>query len=238
MRSDFNVESWLDSLLKKLTDAYGERLLFVGHIGSWVRGEAGPASDIDVNVILDRVEFDDLMTYRRIVSEMPHPEKACGFIAGKAEMRAWPRTDRFHFINGCRVLYGCIRDVVEDPSPADIAEYIKIAASAILHEARHLAIYEWNDAAGVHSLRMAFKSSFFVLQAWMTLSGGGFILSKRELLSALPDGIDAEVLRISMEWDALGADREARPEYYCERLVRWSGEMLLKADGWIADHTG
>ena len=70
MAADFNVDEWLLLLLRKLNEAFGDRLIFAAHAGSWVRSEAGPASDIDLNIVLDRAGFDDILTWRRIPREM------------------------------------------------------------------------------------------------------------------------------------------------------------------------
>ncbi len=56
------VERWLADFLKRLRKSFGERLVFVGHHGSWARGEPGAASDIDTIVILDHIDSQDLTT--------------------------------------------------------------------------------------------------------------------------------------------------------------------------------
>ncbi|MFA6583847.1 MAG: nucleotidyltransferase domain-containing protein [Elusimicrobiaceae bacterium] len=61
MERKFNLEDWLAAMLAGLCSAFGSRLLFAAHAGSWVRGEAGPSSDIDINVVLDEVT-----PYRRL----------------------------------------------------------------------------------------------------------------------------------------------------------------------------
>lgn len=195
MCSNFDVNKWLDLLLQKLVGAYKDRLIFVGHTGSWVRGEAGTQSDIDMNVILSSVGFDDIKQYRQIIKEMPNSEKACGFIGSKEEIQAWPRHELFHFINGCRILYGDINNLVASPTRQDLIDYIKITSSAIIHEVRHRMIYTQDINKEVHELQNVYKSSFFILQACLSLTEEKYILSKKEILAILTEESNREILK-------------------------------------------
>ena len=49
----FNVESYMQNVIKLLKESFGDRLLYVGLQGSYLRGEATESSDIDVAVIID-----------------------------------------------------------------------------------------------------------------------------------------------------------------------------------------
>ncbi len=229
MTSSFNINEWLEILLAKLRSAYGERLLFVGHTGSWVRGEARPESDIDVNVILDQVHFEDILHYRELVAEMPDHEKACGFICSREEIQAWPKNDLFHFINGCKVLHGGFEGLVPTPSRQDLIGYIKTATSMLLHGARHSVIYSQDLVQEVHNLEMAYKISFFILQVWVFLTENRYVLTKKEMLAALADPSDQEVLRVCLAWGQLGSEREAYPQRFFSQMVAWSSSMLLRA---------
>ncbi len=130
---DFEINSWLNLITEKILDRFRNRLIFIGFVGSYARGEAGPNSDIDINVILDKVDTNDVSVYKEIVQTMPFKEKACGFLAGKDEIKAWPRNEIFHFLFDCKILYGSVSDIIEEPAKKEIVEYIRIAASGILH---------------------------------------------------------------------------------------------------------
>ena len=78
-------------------ELFGPRIAFVGLQGSYNRGEATETSDIDMVVILDQVTPADLRAYSAMVDTLPNREKACGFIAGKREIRGWERPDLFQF---------------------------------------------------------------------------------------------------------------------------------------------
>ncbi len=51
----FDLDKYLADLIMNCRSTFGERLLYMGLQGSWLRGEANENSDIDVMVILDRV---------------------------------------------------------------------------------------------------------------------------------------------------------------------------------------
>jgi len=230
MESTFDYEKWLLELKGKLLDAFQDRILFIGHIGSWVRGEAGPESDIDVNVILDKLSPEDIKTYHQIINEMPDKEKACGCLCTKDEIQAWPRHELFHYMKGCRVLYGSLVGLITEPEDSELVDYLKITTSAMMHYCRHRMIYSPDLKAEVHDLKMAYKSSFFVLQAWIYLKDRIYLLKKKEVLDYLTDELDIQILKASFEWDNLSHDREARPWDYFMNLSDWAAKMLLRAD--------
>ena len=91
------IDEWLNLAIEKLQKSFKEKLLFVGLQGSYNRGEATPESDIDLVVILDKLSFEDLKEYRKIIDEMSNKELACGFISGKKELQNWSKCDLFQF---------------------------------------------------------------------------------------------------------------------------------------------
>ena len=50
------ITTWMNGFLKSIDEAFGDRVWFVGLQGSYGRGEATEASDIDVVVILDELK--------------------------------------------------------------------------------------------------------------------------------------------------------------------------------------
>ena len=63
----FDVQSYLERLTALLREAYGERLVYVGLQGSYLRGEATEESDIDVMAVVDDLSQSDLDAYRRAI---------------------------------------------------------------------------------------------------------------------------------------------------------------------------
>ena len=85
----FDLDKYLADLILNCRSAFGERLLYMGLQGSWLRGEAHENSDIDIMVILDRFSARDMDTYRGILREIGFYERSCGFICGEDEMKRW-----------------------------------------------------------------------------------------------------------------------------------------------------
>ena len=67
---DINV--WMNDFLLRLNEVFENRIWFVGLQGSYGRGEATEASDIDVVVILDELNASDIQTYQNMLDTLPH----------------------------------------------------------------------------------------------------------------------------------------------------------------------
>lgn len=224
---DSEHSQWIKTMLVELKAAFGGRLLYAALAGSHARGEAGPKSDIDVNIVLDRVDFEDIKTCREMVKKHSRAVKPCGFICGREELMSWPPHELFHFMQGSVVLHGSLRGIVKEPSRSDIEYYIKNAASASLHAVRHTYIYGGEAAEAVESLKTLYKNVFFLLQARVYIAEGRYIGTLKELYSRT-SGADREVLGILLRWDLLSEDREYRPEHYFQVLERWCARALVE----------
>ena len=223
------VDKWLADFVEQLHDTFGERLIFVGHHGSWARGEAGPESDIDTIVILDHIDSEDLAAYRDVIHAMPDAKRlASSFLGSTSELRIWPRTDMVQLFYGCKPLRGTLDGLVDKPTDAEVMEDIRIKAAENLHLARHYLLHPHDLNEVVHKLYNPFKCCFFALQSWLLLCERKFFARKDDLLNSLSDADDKEVIRISRDWDKLNQDREARPLYYIQLLERWSRNMLSR----------
>ncbi len=223
------VDSWLGDFVSKLREAFGDRLAFVGHHGSWARGEAGGDSDIDTMVVLDRIEPQDLVAYRAVIDSMTDGGRAAsGLLNSVPEMRSRPRSEMLQCFYGCRVLHGSLDGVVECPAAADLIEDARRKASDNLLVARHYLLYPHDLEQKVHGLRYPFKECVYALQAWMLAQTGRFLARKEDLLASLTDPDDRSVVAVARDWRETREDREARPRHYLELLERWSRQMLLR----------
>jgi len=231
------VNQWLADLLDRLKEVFGERLISFGYHGSWARGEARPDSDIDAIAILDRIEPEDLSAYRDIIHAMPEAERfACGGILSVSELRAHrPRSELIQFHYGFRTLHGTLQGLVEPPTDEDFVEDIQLKACAGLFAARHYLLFPHDLSEKVHRLRESFKYGFFGLQSWMLLRTRKYFARKDDLIAALSDPDDREVVRIARDWHQLSQDRTARPLYYVQLLERWSRNMLSRLEA-LEDH--
>ncbi len=53
----FKIEDYIDNLILKLRDSFGERLTYVGLQGSYLRNEATSDSDIDIMAVIDKLSI-------------------------------------------------------------------------------------------------------------------------------------------------------------------------------------
>ena len=176
-----DVQQWVNVLTGKLKGAFEARLLFVGLQGSHRRGEAKPASDIDIVVILDTLSMEDLKHYKALIAGMSEKEKACGFIAGKDEIRNWPKMDIFQFKNDTMPLVGSLDGLVPEITRQDIEAYVRYSCANFYHMAVHSYLYDKNS----DSLAFIVKPLLFLFQAMYYLRTGKYISSKKELAGML-----------------------------------------------------
>ena len=229
MLKQSEVDQWLADFLKRLRKSFGERLIFVGHQGSWARGEAGTTSDIDSIVILDHIDSQDLIAFRDIIDAMPDAERlASGLLYSVSEIQIWPRFELIQLFYGCKTLHGTLTGIVEKPRSIDFMEDIRIKASSNLFQARHYLLYPHDRSKVVHKLYYPFKSCFYALQSWILLRDGRYIARKDELLDSLSNPEDREVIQVARDWKQLKQEFEKRPVYYIELLERWSRNMLSR----------
>ena len=106
----FDLDKYLADLILNCRSAFGERLLYMGLQGSWLRGEAHENSDIDIMVILDRFSVRDMDTYRGILREIGFYERSCGFICGKDEMKRWNPLEVCQLRHTTKDLVGVLTD--------------------------------------------------------------------------------------------------------------------------------
>lgn len=175
----FDINDWLNEISFKIKKQFKDRVLFIGYHGSYIRGEATDASDIDMVVILDKIDLYDLKEYKKIVKSMFHNEKACGFISGKDEIQNWSKSDMFQFCFETKALYGNLHEIITPISTNDIKLMIKSGAQAIYHCTCHSYLFS-NDIR--KSLSDILKNVFFILQAHYFLQNNKYISTKKELL--------------------------------------------------------
>ena len=209
----FNFEDWLEEITGQIKKRFGKRVVFIGLQGSYKRGEATAASDVDVVVILDELRIEDLKAYREIVRSMPDYEKACGFISGRAELQNWSKSDLFQFYFETESLYGDLTELIAPPEKDDIRRTVKLSAEALYHAACHSFVFDENPAETLSSL---YKMTFFILQAEYYLKNNVYISTKKELLTCLT-GADYEILQTCINRDLI----ENRIDEMYERLINW-----------------
>lgn len=219
----FDVPSYMDELLSSMKKLYSDRLLYVGLQGSYLRGEATENSDLDIVVILDSLTADDLRAYRNLVNCLPSPDKACGFICGKQEMKDWNPLEICSMVHGTKDYYGKLVDFVPCYSKEDIVNFIKLSVGNLYHEICHRYIHA-DIQKNRRNLPGTYKGVFFILQNLYFLKDGVFYPDKQALLSNLSSE-DRAVLEMGMK---LGrAEDYDFPEAF-ELLLSWCKNCLSR----------
>lgn len=213
------IETWIKTLQERLLAAFGERLAYIGLQGSYRRGEADEASDIDVMVVLDTVTAADLRQYRAIVAQMEEAEKACGFIGGREELLHWPKHELFLLVHETQDCYGHLRDMVPAYGRADIESFVRINTANLYHALCHGYLYSENETARFAG---CYKAVFYILQNLHYLQTGAFAATKRGLLVALC-GEDKAVLDTALR---LRAGERVDMEEAFSRLLCWCQSTL------------
>ena len=177
------ISVWQQIFLQKLHEAFGDRVWFVGLQGSYGRGEATEASDIDMVVILDELSAIDIHTYNAMLDTMPHRELICGFFSGREEILNWEPSDLFQFCNDTTPIKGSLDEVLAVVDEAAINRAIKIGVCNVFHGCVHNMLYEKSEAV----LRELYKSASFVVQAIAFRQAGRYFRRQKDLLPVVSD---------------------------------------------------
>ena len=182
----FDLNRYLADLTLNCRSAFGERLLYMGLQGSYLRGEAHENSDIDVMMILDRFSVRDMDTYREILKKIGFYEKSCGFICGKEEMKRWTPLEVCQLRHTTKDLLGVLTDYLPTSMREDEISYVKLSLGNLYHELCHRYIHENRDK-NTAKFRGTCKSVFYLIQNLHFLESGYFILSRKDLKEAVAE---------------------------------------------------
>ena len=180
----FDLDKYLADLIMNCRSAFGERLLYVGLQGSWLRGEAHENSDIDIMVILDGFCVRDMDTYRGILKGIGFYAKSCGFICGKDEMKRWNPLEVSQLRRTTKDLVGVLTDYLPTATREDEINYVNLSLGNLYHELCHRYIHADRDENAA-KFRGTCKSVFYLIQNLHFLENGHFILNRKDLKEAV-----------------------------------------------------
>jgi len=189
-----NADSYMKELIAALRATFGDRLIYVGLQGSYLRGEATETSDIDAMVVIDRMTVQDLANYRNIISVLPEPEKSCGFICGREELAHWNPLELCHLIHTTRDEYGKLAPLLPACDERDLRSFIQLSIGNLYHALCHSYVHGDPNENRCMLLQLC-KGVFFILQNLHYLRTGIFCSAKQELLSQL-EGCDHSVMEL------------------------------------------
>ncbi len=218
-----NIEVYIESLITILKHSFGERLLYVGLQGSYLRGEATEDSDIDIMVIIDALSVYDLDTYRAALISAGNFEKSCGFISGKEELAKWNPLEVCHLLYCTKDYFGVLADLIPSFTDEDVLNYVKISLNNLFHEICHGYIHSDLDE-NIARLPYAYKAVFFILQNIYYIENGVFVGTKKQLISLL-SGMDKSVLETSMKL-AQGERYDFKEAF--SLLFTWCRETMIR----------
>ena len=172
-----DISAWMDSFLQALDARFGERVWFVGLQGSYARGEATEASDIDMVVILDELSAFDTQSYNIMLDALPHRESVCGFLSGKNEILNWDASDLFQLYYDTNPIKGSLDELLPRIDDAAVLRAIKAGVCNIYHGCVHNMLFHKREEL----LRGLYKSASFVIQAICFKQTGRYIRRLKDL---------------------------------------------------------
>lgn len=219
----FRINEYIKALTDLLKDAFGERLLYIGLQGSYLRGEESENSDIDIMAVIDKISVEDLKTYQNALVSVGNYDKSCGFICGRSDLEHWNPLEICHLLNATKDYYGELKKLVPQYTLEDEKNYVKFSLNNLYHEICHRYIHadrEYN----ISRMPITCKSVFFIMQHLYYLRSGNFIQTKRELLECIQDE-DKTVLDLSM---SLKNDSDYDFDRAFAVLFNWCQNALLR----------
>ena len=191
----FDINSYLQNLISRCKEAFGGRLLYVGFMGSYLRGEATENSDIDVFVVIDNITLSDMDTYRDIIKGLGNYDKSCGFICGKDEMKSWSPLETCQLLYTTKDVYGKLEPLLTPFTREDEINYVKFCLGNLYHELCHRYIHSPREK-NIEKFRGTCKFFFFLIQNLHYLETGDFILKKEDLKAAVSEA-DCRILEFA-----------------------------------------
>ena len=176
-----DLSDWTQELLNTLDLTFGNRVFFVGLQGSYSRGEATEASDIDPVVILDTLTASDIQTYGAMLDTLPHRELICGFLSGKDELLHWDASDLFQFYFDTTPIKGNLDELLSVIDKYAVIRAIKAGACNIYHGCIHNMLH----GKSADTLQGLYKSASFVIQAIAFHQTGIYFRRQKDLLNVL-----------------------------------------------------
>lgn len=176
------TRTFLAAFLPRLEQTFGNRIWFCGLQGSRSRAEHRPDSDVDMVVILNSLQGEDILRYRRMVDSMAEGCYACGFLGSREDLACWLPADLLSLcldtvplIGGPDKLAGLVgREAAWDAAWAGVCN--------IYHGCVHNMIY----GRSVQRLRALIKETAFVVRAAAYAATGVYPRSLKNLPCGLP----------------------------------------------------
>ena len=217
-----DISAWIQCFLQMLNETFANRVWFVGLQGSYGRGEATEASDIDIVVILDELTALDIQKYNAMLDALPNRELICGFLSGKNELMKWEPSDLFQFYYDTTPIKGSLDELLMVIDKAAVSRAIKIGACNIYHGCVHNMLHEKSEDI----LRELYKSASFVVQAIAFKQTGKYIKQQNELLGV----VSADERSIVENFLKLKNGENVEFEVMSNTLFSWAKKHIVESN--------
>ena len=213
-----NISAWIKDYKKALNLTFGNRVWFMGLQGSYARGEATIASDIDIVLILDKISADDIKIYNDMLDSLPNRNLVCGFLSGKEEILNWEPSDLFHLYYDTKPIIGNLDELLLKINAESIEKAIKIGVCNIYHGCVHNMLYTKDE----NILKSLYKSAVFVVQTICFKQTNKYISKQAELAKFVSENEKA----IVETFIDLKANRKVEFKAMSELLFNWSKNWI------------
>ena len=224
-----DINAWCRQAVEALGAQFQSKLFFAGLQGSYRRGEATDESDIDLVVVLEKLDCAALLDYRKVLDTLAFREKSCGFLCGKNELLAWPKYDMFFLLHDTRPLYGSLAFLQPLIQKEDVRQAVQIGASGLYHSLCHSFLH----SASQNPFTPLFKPLFFTMLAKQYAEHGVYYENQAALAAALKDrgGSDFVLFSLAEKVCRQTSPVPSEANRLCVLLLSWCQQLLERQSG-------
>jgi hypothetical protein len=169
-------------------------------------------------LILDVLSAEDLRAYEAMLDTLPHRERICGFVSGKAELLSWEPSDLFQFYYDTKPIKGTLDELLSLLDSAAVDRAIRIGACNLYHGCVHNMLHEKSDEI----LKGLYKSASFVVQAIAFRQTGRYFSRQKDLLDVVSPAEQAIVNTVLHLKNGGAVDFDA----VSQTLLAWAGQWI------------
>lgn len=217
---------WKQLLIDNLKRTFDKRLLLIVQAGGQNKQAAEDKEDIDVKVILNVVQQDDILAFRKMIGQIPKDIRVSGVLAGRDEIKRSPARKLLAFHYGAKVLYGNAEDVVPEITRKDIYVNTLVMLSYINDELRQQIINEQDLDKTCKDVKELYKLAFNVLTGWYLLLSGEYCGKMKDMLQKDITGEDSLIINRYLDWGTFKELQAKDPLETLFLLERWSSNMF------------
>jgi predicted nucleotidyltransferase len=225
------VKALLEDFVELLKRSYGNNLVFVIHHGSWATGEAGPQSDIDTLVMLEKITKGELDKLRDILSKKPY-QKLTVLLFSRLDMDNFVPFARHQFHYGAKLLYG--RCPLRKPTRREMIIEIKKIADEVGFWSKYLYTHQHLAENVARKMYWRFKEAIIALKVYVQWKTGDFPTTRKRLKKLLTDPKDREIVTLIERWDKNKDRYEKNPDFLLLKGLEFSQRILRNINNKIS----